>query len=245
MMSSLINIYNYIKENKVLLSIVAALIVLLGIMLGIIMRKNNNIAVIENNLNAATEEIEVLKTANGDLLAKKQSYITTISDLEDYINISKKEVKDLQKALDDKILYISELETLIDIKPTEVHDTTVVYKDSTFNFTFNFRDKWYELIGNSSFDYNRVKTEINALYVNVPLRVGLTDDWKIFVTTQNPYVVFNDIEGALLDKETYLKQQKKKRLGISVSVGVYTGYNLFDKSIYIGPGAGCGISYMF
>lgn len=245
MIQSLINIYNYIKENKVLLSIVAALIVLLGIMLGIIIHKNNNITIIENNLNAATKKIEVLKTTNGDLLAKTRSYVTTISDLEDYINISKKEVKDLQKALDDKILYISELETLIDIKPTEVHDTTVVYKDSTFNFTFNFRDKWYELIGNSSFDYNRVKTEINALYVNVPLCVGLTDDWKIFVTTQNPYVVFNDIEGALLDKEAYLKQQKKKRFGISVSVGVYTGYNLFDKSIYIGPGAGCGISYTF
>lgn len=245
MMSSLINIYNYIKENKVLLSIVAVLIVLLGLMIGIIIRKNNNITIIENNLNAATEKIEVLKTENGDLLAKTRSYITTISDLEDYINISKKEIKDLQKALDDKILYISELETLIDIKPTEVHDTTVVYKDSTFNFTFNFRDKWYELIGNSSFDYNRVKTEINTLYVNVPLRVGLTDDWKIFVTTQNPYVVFNDVEGALLDKDVYLKQQKKKKWGISLSLGMYAGYDLFDKSVYIGPGAGCGISYTF
>ena len=245
MIQSLINIYNYIKENKVLLSIVAALIVLLGLMIEIIIHKNNNITIIENNLNAATEKIEVLKTANGDLLAKNRSYITTISDLEDYINISKKEVKDLQKALDDKILYISELETLIDIKPTEVHDTTVVYKDSTFNFTFNFRDKWYELIGNSSFDYNRVKTEINALYVNVPLCVGLTDDWKIFVTTPNPYVVFNDVEGALLDKDVYLKQQKKKKWGISISLGMYAGYDLFDKSVYIGPGAGCGISYMF
>ena len=245
MMSSLINIYNYIKENKVLLSIVAVLIVLLGLMIGIIIHKNNNITIIENNLNAATEKIEVLKTANGDLLAKTRSYITTISDLEDYINISKKEIKDLQKALDDKILYIGELETLIDIKPTEVHDTTVVYKDSTFNFTFNFRDKWYELIGNSSFDYNRVKTEINKLYVNVPLRVGLTDDWKIFVTTQNPYVVFNDVEGALLDKDVYLKQQKKKKWGISLSLGMYAGYDLFDKSVYIGPGAGCGISYTF
>ena len=245
MMSSLINIYNYIKENKVLLSIVAALIVLLGIMLGIIIRKNNNIAVIENNLKAATEEIEVLKTANGELLAKKQSYVTTINNLEDYINISKKEVKDLQKTLNDKILYISELETLIDIKPTEVHDTTVIYKDSTFNFTFNFSDKWYKLIGNSSFDFNRVKTEINTLYVNVPLRVGLTNDWKIFVTTQNPYVVFNDIEGALLDKEVYLKQQKKKRWGISVSAGMYAGYDLLSKNIYIGPGIGCGISYTF
>ena len=245
MMSSLIKIYNYIKENKVLLSIVAILIALLGLMIGIIIRKNNNITIIENNLNAATEKIEVLKTANGDLLTKTRSYITTISDLEDYINISKKEIKDLQKALDDKILYISELETLIDIKPTEVHDTTVVYKDSTFNFTFNFRNKWYELIGNSSFDYNRVKTEINTLYVNVPLRVGLTDDWKIFVTTQNPYVVFNDVEGALLDKDVYLKQQKKKKWGISLSLGMYAGYDLFDKSVYIGPGAGCGISYTF
>lgn len=242
MISGLIN---YIKENKVLLSIVAILFILLSLMIGIIIRKNNNITIIENNLSAATEKIEVLKTTNGDLLAKNRSYITTINSLEDYINISKKEVKDLQKTLDDKILYISELETLINIKPTEVHDTTVVYKDSTFNFTFNFSDKWYKLIGNSSFDYNRVKTEINTLYVNVPLCVGLTDDWKIFVTTPNPYVVFNDIEGALLDKEVYLKQQKKKRLGISISLGIYTGYDLFDKSIYIGPGAGCGVSYIF
>ena len=245
MIQSLINIYNYIKENKVLLSIVAALIVLLGLMIGIIIRKNNNITIIENNLNAATEKIEVLKTANGDLLAKNRSYVATINNLEDYINISKKEIKDLQKALDDKILYISELETLINIKPTEVHDTTVVYKDSTFNFTFNFRDKWYELIGNSSFDYNRVKTEINALYVNVPLRVGLTDDWKIFVTTQNPYVVFNDIEGALLDKDVYLKQQKKKKWGISISLGMYAGYDLLSKNIYVGPGVGCCVSYTF
>ena len=242
MISGLIN---YIKENKVLLSIVAALTVLLGLMIGIIIRKNNNITIIENNLNAATEKIEVLKTANGDLLAKNRSYITTINSLEDYINISKKEVKDLQKTLDDKILYISELETIINIKPTEVHDTTVVYKDSTFNFTFNFSDKWYKLIGNSSFDYNRVKTEINTLYVNVPLRVGLTDDWKIFVTTQNPYVVFNDVEGALLDKDVYLKQQKKKKWGISLSLGMYAGYDLLSKNIYIGPGAGCGISYTF
>lgn len=241
----MLRLINYIKENKVLLFIVAALTVLLGLMIGIIIRKNNNITIIENNLNAATEKIEILKTTNGDLLAKNRSYITTINSLEDYINISKKEVKDLQKTLDDKILYISELETLIDIKPTEVHDTTVIYKDSTFNFTFNFSDKWYKLIGNSSFDYNRVKTEINTLYVNVPLHVGLTDDWKIFVTTQNPYVIFDSVEGALLDKEVYLKQQKKKRLGISISLGIYTGYDLFDKSIYIGPGAGCGISYTF
>lgn len=241
----MLSLINYIKANKVLLSIVAALIVLLGLMIEIIMHKNNNIAVIKNNLKAATEEIEVLKTANGELLAKKQSYVTTINNLEDYINISKKEVKDLQKTLNDKILYISELETLVDIKPTEVHDTTVIYKDSAFNFTFNFSDKWYKLIGNSSFDFNRVKTEINTLYVNVPLRVGLTDDWKIFVTTQNPYVVFNNIEGALLDKNAYLKQQKKKKWGISISVGMYAGYNLLSKYIYIGPGIGCGISYTF
>ena len=33
----------------------------------------------------------------------------------------------------------------------------------------------------------------------------------------------------IIDKEIYLKQQKKKRLGISVSVGMYAGYDLFDK----------------
>ena len=53
------------------------------------------------------------------------------------------------------------------------------------------------------------------------------------------------MEGALLDKDVYLKQQKKKKWGISLSLGMYAGYDLFDKSAYIGPGAGCSISYIF
>ena len=66
----MLRLINYIKENKVLLSIIVALITLLGLMLGIIIHKNNNITIIKNNLKAATEEIGVLKTANGELIAK-------------------------------------------------------------------------------------------------------------------------------------------------------------------------------
>lgn len=45
-------------------------------------------------------------------------------------------------------------------------------------------------------------------------------------------------------KFTYVPQvEKKRKWHISLSAGYYTGYNLVDRQIYSGPGAGISISY--
>lgn len=40
-----------------------------------------------------------------------------------------------------------------------------------------------------------------------------------------------------------IPKQKQRRFHISLEAGYYTGYNLVDKQLYSGPGAGIGFSY--
>lgn len=44
-------------------------------------------------------------------------------------------------------------------------------------------------------------------------------------------------------KEVTIPQKKPRKFHISLQAGYYTGYNLVDKRLYSGPGAGIGISY--
>ena len=53
----------------------------------------------QQNLKAAQNELYEVKLKNGELLTVRDSYIATIDDLENLLDISKNEVKDLQKKI--------------------------------------------------------------------------------------------------------------------------------------------------
>ena len=242
-------VFQWIKTNKVFLVIIGVLVTLLVTLLlifGSRMRemKNDN-KILDNNYHAALEQVDVLRLKNGNLLAERNSFIASISDLERLLNISKKEVSELQRKLDGKLLYISKLEEEIEFRDEHPSiDTLTVYKDSSFIYKFNFCNDWYSVAGTSSINNFLATTTLDKVKMNVPLTVGLTEDWKIFVETPNPYVSFSSINGAVLDKDTYLKQKKTQRWGLSISLGFYGGYNLVRTGeFYIGPGCGIGVSY--
>ena len=80
------------KVKKILWYVAEIGIVLLIISLiwGYFSRK---LDVSEQNLKAATTELKETKLKNGELLTSKNSYIATIDDLNNLLDISKKEVK--------------------------------------------------------------------------------------------------------------------------------------------------------
>lgn len=240
-------ILQWIKTNKVFLSIIGVLVALL-LILGCSMRgmKNDN-KILDHNYHAALEQVDTLRLKNGNLLAERNSFVASISDLESLLNISRQEAKELQKKLDGKLLYISKLESEIEFRDEHPSiDTVTVLKDSSFIYKFNFGNDWYSVAGTSSINNFVASTVLDKVGMRVPLTVGLTEDWKIFVETPNPYVSFSSIDGAVLDKNTYLKQKKVQRWGLSISVGFYGGYNIVGtKGIYLGPGGGIGVSYKF
>lgn len=240
-------ILQWIKTNKVFLAIIGVLVALL-LIFGLRMRemKNDN-KILDNNYHAALEQVDVLRLKNGNLLAERSSFVASISDLEKLLNISKKEVSELQRKLAGKLLYISKLEEEIEFRDEHPSvDTLTVYKDSSFIYKFSFSNDWYSVAGTSSINNFLATTTLDKVKMNIPLTVGLTEDWKIFVETPNPYVSFNSINGAVLDRDTYLKQKKVQRWGLSISLGFYGGYNLVGtRRFYLGPGGGIGVSYKF
>ena len=109
-------ISQWIKTNKVFLAIIGVLVALL-LTLGYSMRemKNDN-KILDRNYHAALEQVDTLRLKNGNLLAERNSFVASISDLEELLNISKKETKELQRKLDGKLLYISKLESEIEFR---------------------------------------------------------------------------------------------------------------------------------
>ena len=63
------------------------------------------------------------------------------------------------------------------------------------------------------------------------------------VSSDNPYIQINSIEGAIVDIEAYQKYQKPKKWGLGVGIGVMTGYDMINKSLFFGPGITVSLNY--
>lgn len=203
----------------------------------------------QQNLKAAQNELYEVKLKNGELLTVRDSYIATINDLENLLDISKNEVKDLQQKLDSKIAYISKIETNTKIEYIEVVRDSIVYVNNNPNdiiASFNYNDKWLNIRGQNNiklgenFECNTLLNEIN---INTPLTVGLTNDYQIFVSSPNPYIHFNEIEGAVLDKSKFRPRKKLFNWGFQMGVGPM--YDIIDNDIAVGIYCGVGAEINF
>jgi hypothetical protein len=203
----------------------------------------------EQNLKAATSQISEMKLKNDDLLVARDSYIATIDDLENLLDITKKEVKEIQRKLDSKIAYISELETNVRIEYVEVVKDSIIYVNNNpkdIVAQFHYTDEWVNLKGESKINFENeftYNTTLNDINIYTPLTVGLTDDYQIFVTTSNPYVNFSDINGAVIDKSKLYPKKKKFNWGLQGGLGIM--YNVVKNDVAVGPYLGVGAEYNF
>ena len=210
---------------------------------------SNKLTINEQNLKAANSELVEVKLKNGQLLVARDSYISTIDNLENILDVTKKEVKELQRDLNSKLAYISQIETNIKVENIEVVKDSIIYvnnnpNDITANFSYN--DEWIKLEGYSRFtigneiNYNTIIKNIN---INVPLNVGITDDYQIFAKSPNPYINFTDINGAVIEKSKFYPKKKRFNWGLQGGFGMM--YDFINKNISAGPYVGVGVEYNF
>lgn len=229
---------NYIIEAVIFIAIIA-------IVWGCYSDKLNDS---EQNLKAARGHIEQVELKNGELLTSRDSYIAKIGDLEELLDISKKEAKEIQRQLDSKIAYISKLESEVRVEHIETVRDSIIYINATDEIStlFSFRDEWLNLNGENiihlgeNFD---CQTYINNLQMSVPLNVGLTNDYQIFVKTPNPYVSFSSIDGAVIDNSVL--KPRKKRFNWGLQLGFGATYDIIHKDIAVGPYVGVGAEFNF
>lgn len=178
----------------------------------------------ETNIKALTDTLHTYELKNGELLYEKQGYIAEKKELEEYIGIKEKEVKEIEKKLKSALATIAKLQAQVRIDTIHAIDSIEVIPDSTIHCHFNYNDKWLALNGvtNVEFDPFKSHTIINNINMEVPLKVGTTEDNKWFATSENPYVLFTSVDGANLEKA----KPKRWSLGIQGGVGAIFGYGI-------------------
>lgn len=237
------------NEKKTLLGYIIEGMVFIAIIAAVWGIYDNRLDTSEQNLKAARGHIEQVELKNGELLSSRDSYIATINDLEELLDITKQEVKDIQRQLDSKVAYISKIESEVHVEYIETVRDSIIYVNSDPNIatsTFCYNNKWVDLVGRNEFIFGEqfdYKTTIESLSMDVPLNVGLTNDYQIFVKTPNPYVSFSSIEGAVIDNS--ILKPRKKRFNWGLQMGFGAMYDIMNKNIAVGPYAGVGAEFNF
>lgn len=194
---------------------------------------------VTQNYIAANDSIQVLVLKNYELLYEKEAYILKESELSDKINITEEEIKEIKKKLDSSIDYISKIEGAVMIDTVYTNDTVYVNKDTTI-INFDYNDLWLSLNGTTKLLDNKSNTSINKLIVPLTLETGLTEDYSIFVKTDNPYVNIVGLNGAIIDESKF-----KPKFHHELQVGVGFQYGLFNGKIDFGPQIGYGFIIKF
>ena len=227
--------------SKILIGVVVGLVIAIG---GMIvwnqnLHRSNNIW--KHNYEAVQDSMHVIETKYGEVLYENSSLILEKKELEKEIGITKQEVKEYEKKLNSKLAYISKLETQLKIKDT-IKVPEVIRDTLSNSYTVHYSDKWVGF-GETFSLKNPYDPSISIydIWINVPLKVGLTDDYKIFVTSPNPYFMVSSIEGAAIDKSKFV--QKKPRWSFSIYAGFGAQYGLLAKEIDVGPQFGLGVGF--
>ena len=231
------------KTNKILIAVIAGLVLLCGGMYLYSSNLNRSNKNWKHNYEVLQDSVEVIKTKNGELLFENGSLIISKNELERALDISKKEVKEYEKKLGSKLAYISKLESQLNVKDTIVIEKEKIVHDTLTNsYSMGYNDDWlkfdetFSLLNPSS-----PKLSVYNIGMNVPLKVGLTEDYTIFVTSPNPYFNITSIDGAVIDKGKFAP--KPIRWTFSVYGGFGAQYGLINKQIDVGPQIGAGIGF--
>lgn len=205
-------------------------------------KQSNKVDILEQNLKAERDELTLTKLENGKLL--KDQYVRIIKEKEliDELDMTKKEKKELEKKLGEKIAHITKLESNVRIDTVStVKDSIIYLQDSTTIIKFKYDDKWLSFNGLSNL--NKKTTELFNINIPVPLEVGLTNDYNFFVISENPYLNISYVNSNVVDGSVLYKKPKKWNFGIQFGFGVH--YGTIGKNFDVGPYGGFGIQYNF
>lgn len=227
--------------SKILIGVVIGLVLVLGWTIArnqSLQHSNNNW---KHNYEVVQDSMHVIETKYGETLYENGSLIIEKKELEDALNISQKQVKEYEKKLGSSLAYISKLETQLKIKDT-VRVTEVVYDTLSRSYSMYYNDSWLGFRETLKLaNKEEPVLDVYDIWMDVPLVVGISDDYKIFITSPNPYFMATSIEGAVIDKSKFA--QKKPRWTLSVYGGFGAQYGLLKKEIDVGPQVGVGIGF--
>ena len=217
------------------------------ILLGAISRcSSDKIDLLEHNISAYKSQIEYVELENSNLLIAKESLILSESQAREELEMTKEETRELKKKLGSAVAQINKLQSQVELKDTVYMkgDTVYVDKKDNTNKIFTWNDQWTSLrakVWGTSIQNSQLS--IYDLKMNIPITFGVTDDYKVFATSPNPYVTFDDMTSATIYGSSVAPKRKRFHHGIFVGFGV--NYGIITNKVDIGPSLGYGFMYSF
>lgn len=182
------------------------------------------------NIIALTDTIKVYKGKHGEAVHKKNILQGDLNTLK----LANRELYDKVKSM--KVKKVTEVVEVKSIIENEVHDTLWrVQRDTVYNTItkyFAFNNKYRILEGNVAVSDTTIGVAITSDKVYVDYTMAISQG-KVHLTSDNPYVKFNEIKGISLPKP------KTKRWGIGPTVGY--GFDISKKSF--SPFIGISLNY--
>lgn len=185
----------------------------------------------DNNVKALTEEVETWKTKTGDLVAEKTVLEGDYKLLKQTNEDLYEQVKKL-KAKPKEVVYV-QTEII-----NEVHDTTFQFLPDSCNYLkqkFDFSDKFRKLDGFIEWNKPNLGLTITNDITYADFTVAIRDS-RVFVTSNNPHIVYNDIQGVVLPKT-------QPRWSIGIGPSITAGYDILHKNFAVTAGISVNLNY--
>lgn len=224
------------------ISILILFLVFQSIKISSLKNKNN---LMKSNIESIQDTLRKVKTKTSELEYVKLAYQTDAKNLKK-INLDLHTELKKEKG---KITYITSTKAKI-LHDTIFTDIENIIKDTvnkSYSWDWKYDKKgtnWKEKIqGNSGVSNNVTWTRIDSINIEMNLITGLkkvNDNYEIFIRSDYPNFHIMSLEGAIIDKNMFISQ-KKKRWGIGPSIGV--NWDFYSGKIR--PYAGIGITRTF
>jgi hypothetical protein len=244
-----------ISLNHILFVAVAIMAILMLRQCGKIesLKTENQVGV--QNIVALNDSIRVIKNEWNEDIVLKNSFIVDKEDLEEL----NQELANQVKRLEGEVLYISNVLSTIKNDTVYVENEVIQYPDGVNELSWSFENDFGNgnsriLGGNSKFILDTLGGAFNIIdkgttisrdILNLRLTTGLTeldDSYQIYVKTDYPGITFSEIDGAILDKDRFMKQTQPNWI---FGPSVYFGLGIDPLNRTAGPQIGVGLSVTF
>ena len=195
----------------------------------------------EQNYRVMLDSVHTVQTKYGEVLYEREALVLQKKDLENALGVSKQQIREYEKRLGDRLAYISRLEAQLAVKDTlkiveVVHDTIANF------YAGHYEDSWLRFDQKFLPNPFSPSFEVYNLQMNLPLKVGLTKDYTIFVTSPCPYFSVSEIDGAFIGNQLP-QATKPKPFGFGIQAGFGGFYCIMSNRLDYGPYIGFGFSY--
>ena len=165
----------------------------------------------QHNIEALTDSVKHYRTISGDIATEKAILIGDIDLLKHTNDSLYNKVKELGIKKPDQVVYITN--EII----REKRDTAWKVRTPEMSKTFDFSDKWRDLVGNVTLKDSILGLSINKDIVRMDYTIGIKDG-RVYISSSNPYVKFNEIQGITIPKT----KQKHWHIGPTIGTGIGT-----------------------